>query len=423
MRSLAPPGRRAWRWLGWSQFGLIAITAIAMALLLRPAPHSDWLYYWKAAGDWHLYRRGGLGVALLSVFKALGWPAHVAALALNLPCAGLLLGLAYRADRTRWKWLAQLVAFQLWLLAPFYGIVQLDLLGACLLAWAFAMLLESAGTGGKPWMRCASAILLAVSAVSTKPQLALVIWAMIPLLLLLRCPMRRRWPRQLDAWAACMLVAACAGFGVDYGARAMAGQSASMRTSSAVTLYGGLLVSNAGAGCGYWSKSAAEAAKADLRQPLPAAIGSRLRAQPPSHWLRVVECKIPQIVLPPPYALYWLVESPNVRAMLDRRADRERIEHWYAHGLWMERLGYRAMVLAVLATVVVTAVRLRRRGSPAWGMVATTWVAAFWLVHAVFEIQGRYFLPLFLLAPLLCAWASSAAGIGQPVPAAPPRLR
>jgi hypothetical protein len=29
------------------------------------------------------------------------------------------------------------------------------------------------------------------------------------------------------------------------------------------------------------------------------------------------------------------------------------------------------------------------------------WVAAYWVVHSVFEIQGRYFLSLFLVIPLL----------------------
>ena len=31
------------------------------------------------------------------------------------------------------------------------------------------------------------------------------------------------------------------------------------------------------------------------------------------------------------------------------------------------------------------------------------WLVGFWSVHVVFEVQGRYFLGLFVLAPLLCA--------------------
>lgn len=36
-------------------------------------------------------------------------------------------------------------------------------------------------------------------------------------------------------------------------------------------------------------------------------------------------------------------------------------------------------------------------------MLPALWLLGFWSVHTVFEIQGRYFLGLFVLAPLLCA--------------------
>ena len=43
------------------------------------------------------------------------------------------------------------------------------------------------------------------------------------------------------------------------------------------------------------------------------------------------------------------------------------------------------------------------------GLLPMMWVLAFWAVHAVFEIQGRYFLGMLLVAPLLCGLAHARA--------------
>lgn len=50
---------------------------------------------------------------------------------------------------------------------------------------------------------------------------------------------------------------------------------------------------------------AAQVAKRDdLHKPLSEAVFERLREQPVGHWLSVVRCKMPEILSPPPYALY-----------------------------------------------------------------------------------------------------------------------
>ena len=204
-----------------------------------------------------------------------------------------------------------------------------------------------------------------------------------------------------------LLAGSLAGFALDFGLRVVSGKTASMRTSSAVTLYGGLLVSGTGQGCGYWSVEAANAAKADTGKALGTAIVDRLQGRPLSHWAGVVACKMPPVVLPPPYALYWLVEAPNVRASIDRRADRERIQADYLRVLIVERIAYGGLTLAILAATVLVPRPLRPRRKPLlW--LAPAWVLAFWAVHSVFEIQGRYFLPMLLLAPLLAALSIGA---------------
>ena len=201
-----------------------------------------------------------------------------------------------------------------------------------------------------------------------------------------------------------LLAGSVLGFAVDMGMRVSSGKTEEIRTSSAVTLYGGLLVSSdqPSKGCGYWSVEAAQAAKEDLHKPLSQAVLDRLQAHSIDHWASVVWCKVPEILSPPPYALYWLIESPNIRAHIDARPDREQINAVYFRALEVERKAYGwARGLIILACIWTALVLLRRRDP--LGALPLLWLIGFWSVHMVFEVQGRYFLGLFVLAPILCA--------------------
>ena len=406
--SQRPPSVPAtvWPFIALVQWLVIAAVACALALTLDPAPHSDWAYYWRAAGLADQYQRGGVGLWMLAIPKELGLSPASSALSINLSSSALLLWLAYRADTWLWRPFAQIVAFYLFLITPFFGIVQLDLLAAALQSAAFFLLLQpyrgKEANLTKP--TAAAAFLLVMSAVSTKPQLALVLWAMLFLMLLLRWCLRGRWRPPVGTALLVLLLGSLAGFALDYAMRTGSGRTDTMRTSSAVTLYGGLLVSGTAKGCGYWSVEAAEAAKADMDKPLVAAIGDRLSARPISQWLEVIGCKVPQILIPPSYALYWLVESPNIRAAVEGHPDRERAEEIYRRGLVVERLLHSAAVLIIL-TMTGIGFALRVGSQPSTAALAPLWILSFWAVHAVFEIQGRYFLPMLLLTPLLVALA------------------
>lgn len=397
-------GPRVGRW--WILLALqwLAITTAGAALALwwQPAPHSDWGYYWWAAGEVSRYERGGLSLWLLALPKALGWSPVASSLALNLPAATMALLLAWKVDPTRWRWLAQLTAAYLLLITPFFGIVQLDLAAASL--FGLGLWLTMAAPSGLPrLLRYSLAVLALAFAVSTKPQYALVIWALVPMAMVVLA-LRRRSGAAGVVLPGILLLGSLVGFATDMAMRQASGRTEQIRTSSAVTLYAGLLVSSdrKEEGCGYWSVAAAKAARSDLDRSMLDAARERLTARPLSHWFSVIACKAPQIVSPPPYALYWLIESPNIRERIDARADREAFQERYYRILRWEKRAYRLLVLAILLTCAWTTWRLLRTGGVlAW--MPTLWILAFWSVHTVFEIQGRYFLGMFLLAPMLCA--------------------
>lgn len=404
-RSACPSRAKRWWLLAVVQVVVLSVVGIWLATTWQPAPHSDWLYYWKAAGHADLYRRGGFGLWLLAIPKLMGLPPVACALALNLPATAAILALAYRSDQTRWKVFAQMVAAYLLLITPYFGIVQLDQLAAACVAAAFWLLLDPAIRMSAALRVCAAIVALTVG-VSTKPQYALVLWTLCGLLVASWAVIRvaRRTRRAALVLAGVLVLGACTGFAADVGLRRLGGHSESMRTSSAVTLYGGLLVSSTGQRCGYWSVEAAQAAKADMGRPLADAVLGRLAAQPLSHWAAVVACKWPQVMRPPPYALYWLIESPNVRTRIDAGPQRSAIESTYQRALRVERRLYRWLTLLIMLACVFTVVRLRS-GLSHRVALPILWIGSFWAVHAVFEIQGRYFLGMFLLAPILCALA------------------
>lgn len=382
------------------ELGLVLLLAGGFALWLQPVPHSDWEYYWKAAGSPLRYERGGVGLWLLAIPKSLGLSPVVSALLLNLASAGLLFALAHRADRTRGRWFTHLVALHLLVITPYFGIAQLDLVAAAQVGLGLHLLLRtSPGIGPSARALLAGASLAA--GVSTRPQYALTLLAFVCLLACLWPFLRRRWHPAVPVLMAVAAGAVLLGFGLDAGLRHVSGRDEALRTSSAVTLYSGLLVSPL-QHCGYWSPEAARAARADLGQPLHQAIRQRLAARPAAHWAAVLECKLPDILRPRPYALYWLMESPNVRESVGLHAGSARIDAAYDGARRVERVVYDLLLLATFAAVVLTSIRTGALAPSLW-YVAPAWILSFWAVHLIFEIQGRYFLGMLLLIPLLCA--------------------
>jgi hypothetical protein len=371
-----------------------------LALWLQPAPHSDWEYYWSAAGEPSRYERGGLGLWLLALPKAIGLSPLAAALGLNLVSAAAMAWIAWGMDGARVRAMWLLCMAYLLLIAPYLGIVQLDLLAATALGGG--VWLASRDGGSNSPARLCLAMLLVIVGVSTKPQYALTLWAMLGMLAGPLWLLRRRVQRPVAIVLTVLLAGSILGFAVDSGLRVVSGRTEAIRTNSAVTLYGGLLVSHDGQGCGYWSVEAAKAARADRRKPLHRAVLDRLSAQPAKHWVSVIRCKLPEILRPPPYALYWLVESPNIRARIDADPRRESINSRYYRILDWERRFYNWLTLAILLAVTGTAIVSWYREQRLSALLPVAWIASFWAVHLVFEIQGRYFLGMYLLAPLFC---------------------
>jgi hypothetical protein len=397
----------------------IVVLATILALQVAPEPFSDWRYYWEAAGDPARYERGGAVLVLLGWLKRLGASPHVTMLGLNLAAAGATLMLARRADPAPGKWMAHLVALYLLLLAPYYGIVQLDLLASASLGLGLVLILHPPARPGR-YGSAAVAILAVAAAVSTRPQFLLVLTALGGLLVLVWWVGRKLRSNALLLAAGLLFAGALAGFGFDSALRAQAERSGAIRTNSSVTLYSGLLASSTRpADCGRWSPGATATMRSDLGKPLGRAVMERLQKQPVSHWAAVMACKVPQIVAPPPFAWAWLMESPS---------SGERPQAGTVRAVAVaEQLVYRLLTGVFYVLALLVAWRQRSSGHLRW--LPMLWLLAFGLVHLVFEVQGRYFLAMLLLLPVLCALvtrgrerATGASGRSDRITGLPPHV-
>lgn len=383
---------------------LLTTLATAWALALKPLPFSDWAYYWEAAQGTASYERGGVLLFALRGLQALELPPYAAALAMNLTAALAMLMLAYRADGGRTRAVTAIVTVYLLAIAPYFSVVQFDLPATALLCAGLCLLAPRRSRRRRPWPTIAGMVLVSF-AVSSRPQFLLVL--IVYGLLLASTPVfARRFHgvigNKVTLFAIALTAAALVGFALDSALRANAGRTNAVRTNSAVTLYAGLLSSGTSPPtCGHWIEQAARDARADAGLPLARAVSRRLEQQPLRHWLAVVACKAPNIILPGPYALSWSLGAPNVVADLEASAHAQRLDAWRQRFYLIERFGFRALLAVIYAfAAVVILRRLRdRRWLSAW--LPSLWIASYWLVHSVFEIQARYFLSLFLILPFL----------------------
>ncbi|HEL4807557.1 TPA: hypothetical protein UN084_003108 [Stenotrophomonas maltophilia] len=376
---------------------LWTLAAWWLASTFLPAPISDWEYYWYAASALDDYHRGGLALLLLAAPKALGLSPWLSALLLNVAAVFCLAMACNHLDRSRHRLPTVLLWLYLCLLVPYAGIVQLDMLSAA--ALAIAIVSGRAFLLGADRRGAALMVLALVFATSTRTQYSLVLLAFVALLApftLLR-PRRARW-----TWLLCLVaVGAVLGGVVDSAWRSKAGNAGSFRTGLGVTLYNGLLTSSTDAAtCGAWSPGGTQAAAEDLHLSLPQAVRNRLAAQDSGHWLKVVECKTRMIVLAQPYAWYWFSDAPVAK-------DKLAAHPFFASRMgeltqWYDRV-YKIARTLILLLVMVTVFLAVRRRALLDAAIPLAWLVSFWCVHVALEIQGRYFLGMLLLAPLLCA--------------------
>lgn len=381
----------------------LVLSALFWTIWIWPTPFSDFRLYWEEAGGTVAYERGGVGVLLLAIARRVSGQPQWAALIVNLPAAVFLLWLMWRCDTTQRRLFAHLGAICLLLIAPYFGMVQIDFVAATCLAICFTLLLRPSAR----WL-CGlgygAALLIGIAAVSTRPQFALTLGVLSGILVLLWLVFdRRRDSHTLLLPSATLALVAVVGLSLDMLVRHAAGTGDRVRTSSVVTLYSGLLAAEPGSWCGGWTPGATQAALEDRDKSLQVAIVERIAARPAGHWFEVMQCKLTRVVLmPKPFALYWVIADLNENAVQPLSASDQRRLAFVTVLRPIEDGLYRgAELLSYIAAVAVSIANRRRLGAAA--LLPVAWLLSFWTVHLVFEAQERYFLATILLLPLLSA--------------------
>jgi len=378
---------------------LVAWTVIAscFAAIYMPTPSGDWAYYWKLATDLGDYRRGGLSVFLLTPFKLLGLQPWMVALPINVGIAWTFVLLCSKVDDTPGKVPTLLAMLYLYTLVPFAGIVQVDMIAAL---WALAALLlgASAVQSAGRW-RVGLAIGCLAMAASTRSQYALVL--MVMALALFPFILFGSQRQQVLIRTAVLIIGlgGMLGLVLDTGMRSGTGNGGTFRTGVGVVIYSGLLVTpSSGPWCGGWTPEAKLASELDDGLPFIEAMSNRVSARSFDEFMETIGCKTGRILGYEPFAWYWLQNGRGAR-----RDDELGEARWQ----WLDRWApaydryfavVRSLGWACLACFVLLSVHRRHL----LGIVLPlAWIFSYWAVHAVFEVQGRYFLGMAWLAPVL----------------------
>ena len=352
---------------------------------------------------------------MLRALQKLPLAPYAVMLLINLASALVILAIAYRADGRRIGLASALVYAYLLAITPYFAVVQFDLSATALLCAGFGFLALDAPAARRPWVILAATLLVA-GAVSSRPQFLLVLLVFAALVTAAAAFARGTGSasrRRAMLAAGALLAATLLGFAADSALRSGAGRAEAVRTNSGVTLYAGLLSSETSPPtCGHWSPEATRDARADAHLPLVEAVSARLRAEPSTHWIAVVQCKSGAIALPGAYALSWSLGSPNVAERFSAQGEDRHLQAAAPYLYRVEHLGYYALTLLIYAAALIASVQRARQHRWLWALLPVLWVASFWLVHSVFEIQARYFLSLFVVLPLLSASHGLGSGAG-----------
>lgn len=382
---------------------LLVGQAWTFAWVLQPVPFSDWAYYWEAARGNVSYERGGVLLYVLKAFQWLGLSAHYTATLLNLTFALVILVVLYHGSRETIKLGATLACLYLLLIGPYFSVVQFDLSSTAVLIAGFYFLSVEGDTVKRRTMALTSFLLIAV-AVSSRPQFLLVLvafGAFVTLGCLIFARKNMSAAKRASSSAVILIAASLAGFAIDSALRSSAGRADAVRTTSGVTLYAGLLSSGAERPwCGHWSEVATRDAREDAKLPLFQAISGRLAQRPVTYWVSVARCKATGILLPTAYALSWSMGAPSVAERVERDELNHNLRSWMHLMYRGEHYAYLLLLLSIYGIFFIALYRdiLKKNVTSAIGLLS--WIAAFWSVHLVFEIQARYFLPLFLTLPI-----------------------
>lgn len=387
---------------------LLVLVSATWAFAVRPAPFSDWAYYWDAALGVVGYERGGILLFILRMLQAIDLRPFAAALVMNMAAALAIMAITYRAEGSRVGVATILVTAYLFAITPFHSVVQFDLPATALLFGGIYLLAIRSYPGAKGWPTVAGVTLVAL-AVSSRPQFLLILLCFSTILVLgvvIPGRLAGRQATPATTLAVALAAAALLGFAMDSALRAQADRSEAVRTNSAVTLYAGLLSSGVSPpACGHWSRRATRDARADARLPVLEAVAGRLQEKPLEHWLSVLACKIPGILLPSPYSLSWSLGAPNVVERLDDPGQLQQLTRWAPQLYRLEFWVYRGLLVLIYGYVGLVVVLRARKRQWAAAALPVFWLVSYWAVHSVFEIQARYFLSLFLVMPLLATGA------------------
>jgi hypothetical protein len=388
------------------------------ALTFRPAPFSDFLYYWQAAGDFHQYHKGAGLLLLYAPFRAFDVPPLYAAVVINtfsflaLSWA-LMLPRAFRMKGPAAQLLGTLLVLPVatWFVGMF-GIVNSDVPHVALVALGVRLI---GGFANRPasWLLGGTAVAVLALGLSMRLQSVVVIGVAVLVYCGISYGLRQRPPWHLVIVVSAALFAALA---LEYGFRAPSARTDG-HLSARAALYTGFIATEPGDWCGGWTMDAVARARAELSLPLVEVLKRRAADRSLSQMLALIRCKLLRYLGFTDFSVYWLENSldpsvarrPGIHERLSRLRSLEALAGSFVK--WATVLALAALGLRVCAE------RISRREAVL--AASAPWLLAllFLASHSVLEIQPRY-----LIEPVIFCLVTSLYLLARPEPTSAPDL-
>ncbi len=353
------------------------------------------------AGNLSWYYKGGILPLLYWPFKVAGLSPYISALIVN-SSAWLLLGASL------WLWpsqrrdrVAQILAsftlslFGIWW-AGMVSIVNADLPHMGMVALGLALLFRYSALPLLHAYVLGSIIILALGL--TIRMQGVVVFALVACLMLLSqlSSRLRSYPLVSKRLLTVVLFSLVLSLFLEGGLRSHSKDTVGKSRYARTALYSGLLVAEAGARCGSWSRYAHDVSLKELSQPLHHVIYKHLSRKDPRDLARLFACKVTRFLLFHEFSFRWLTLSLH-----RNRMDRSEKPGQSDQATQAKLLGYSKMektagiVLKVLLIILIVALPFQQT------LAVNTKIYVFSILlfigylalHLIFEIQHRYAAP------------------------------
>ena len=396
--------------LHWT-IGLIFLLLFLICVVkTQPNQISDFLYYWDAAKDFHLYNRSGILLLLYAPFHWFHIPSFTAAFIINgLSWISIVSALAISGMHSSYKrsyYVAQqlllsslLLPLGIWFIGMF-PLVNSDIPHLAFMLVSMRMIIHFIYTG--TYFSASVGGIILTLGLSIRAQALPIVLGLIAIFILYALLHYKKMHRRIIGLILLLCVSVVGARTVHTVFAAQSTMQRDITLMERITLYTDILHSD----CGWWSKEASTAAQEDLSKPFTQAIRERLSLLSPEIVEQRLLCKLNNIKNFNGFGTYWL------RATLAETGKLSTISIPIEYFTKLQSI--EENVSSIYKYLFLLIIFFPSRKKPHYWYIAMSIFLLYFLQHLLLEIQPRYYIVPLVLPTMLRLFSFATPELLQP---------